>query len=373
MRLVSQEKCTGCMACMQCCPKNAIKITRGESYDQPYIDETLCVSCGLCQKVCPVLTSRSGMQAGISVYGAYAKDDTIRLKSSSGGMFFLLARAVLQEHGVVFGAAFDDAMQVKCRKITCEEDIDLLCRSKYVQSSIGSTFIEAMGELEKGKRVLFCGTPCQIHGLKAFLGREYDSLLTVDFICHGVPSPAAWRSYLSYRESGVGAKATNCNFRFKENGWKKYCIQIKFENGTTYTNSFSVDPYCTAFLQNLILRESCYSCMAKGNYASDLTLADFWGVDRFCPEIFNVTGTSLVIINTTRGQDLFRQVNAELVSLQTDMESVKKSNPSYNKSVSMPKIRAHFLREMKKHSFMMAYERWCGDSLAAKVRRKLCR
>ena len=219
--------------------------------------------------------------SGKRAFACRSKSDAVRGKSSSGGVFSELAAKTLEDGGVVFGAAFDEEFNVKHRCIENIGDLDELRRSKYVQSEIGESFKEAEKYLEEGRKVLFCGTPCQIAGLKAYLGKEYDNLTTCDIACFGVPSPKVWRMFLDYLEDRYGGGITSVSFRDKSTGWRESSVRITFDNGAKYMVSVKKELYLMGYFKNLFTRKSCFDCRFKvHNSHADLTLADFWGIEK---------------------------------------------------------------------------------------------
>lgn len=329
-----KKKCCGCTACVQACPKKCINlIIDEEGFSYPKVNMNMCINCGLCEKVCPALNSYEKHRP-IEVLAAINKNNKIREDSSSGGIFSLLASQILDKGGVVFGARFDKQWQVV---IDCAETEDAVADfrgSKYLQASIGDSFVKCKRFLDEGREILFSGSPCQIAGLKHFLRIDYDNLLTVDFICHGVPSPKVWNKYLE--EVLPSEENTICDVRFrdKRKGWKDYCFTLIYEsNGQVYpmTSSFSENLYTKAFLENLILRPSCHACPAKdGKSHSDITIADFWGIDKLNPKMDDDRGTSLVMIHTEKGKMAVRKEN--LIWDYAKYEDILKYNPAVSKS-----------------------------------------
>lgn len=303
INITEKKNCCGCGACAQICPKQSISMVEdNEGFLYPAVDESTCINCGLCEKVCHEL-SPYGEKHPFRVLAAINKSDEIRKKSSSGGIFFLLAEKVISHHGVVFGAKYNKNWDVIIDYVEDVDAVSTLMGSKYVQAKVGNIYSQVEKFLKNGRLVLYSGTPCQIAGLNHFLRREYENLLTVDVVCHGVPSPKVWRLYLN-EITDVANKITNVDFRNKLDGWKKFHFQIEYENESVASISsphFQND-YMRAFLSNLILRPSCYSCKAKGGRSkSDITIADFWGVERVMPEMDDDGGTSLVLLNTRKG------------------------------------------------------------------------
>ena len=244
--------------------------------------------------------------------------------------------------------------------------------SKYVQSHIGNTYQQAKVFLEKGRSVLFSGTPCQIGGLKAYLGKDFDNLIYQDIICHGVPSPKVWQKYVNYREKCAGAYVQRINFRRKNEGWKRFSISFLFNNDTEYHQPFDEDLMMTTFLRNTCLRPSCYNCSFKTIHReSDITLADFWKIQSLMPEMDDDKGTSLVIINSDKGKKLFDSIKEHTVSKETDFEEAIKSNKAMIESVQLPPAREAFFKDLDQCEFDKLVRKYCIDSAFIRIKRKI--
>ena len=370
LQITDKSKCCGCNACVQRCPKQCIVMYKDrEGFLYPVIDTAVCIDCGLCEKVCPVLNQNNARKP-LQVFAAKNKNEIQRLHSSSGGIFILLAEQTIQNGGVVFGARFDQNWEVEhCYAETIEE-LQPLMRSKYVQSRIANTYKEVEAFLRHGRRVLFVGTSCQIAGLHKFLRKDYDNLLTVDFICHGVPSPGVWYKYLEeiIRDKSSRSEVTGKNtvlpfslksvpVREKQLGgyhWKKFGFVVHGkspsegdQNSVLLSTVFNENDFMRGFLSNLILRPSCYSCPAKdGKSGSDLTIADFWGVENLYPEFDDDKGVGVVFVHTEKGKSIFSSIEVEYIEVQYD-EAVR-TNSSYYKSVSVPVGRIKFWKNFYK-------------------------
>ena len=326
----------------------------------PEIDSALCVDCGLCKSVCPAFNEYNGNPKG-DAYACVNKDDDIRLSSSSGGIFTLLAENVLNKNGVVFGAAFDKNFDVGHICITSCDELFALRGSKYVQSTVGDAFSKVKKILDEGRPVLFTGTPCQISGLKTYLRKDYDNLITQDIICHGSPSPKIWQKYLEYCKKGT-CEVDSVFFRDKAKGWNNFSMLIKFSDGSERTNVFSEDLYIKAFLSNLSLRPSCYNCKSKSvERESDITLADFWGVKSVAPEIYDDKGTSLVLVNSPKGKSIFEEIKNDIKYTEVDFDRAVKYNSAVNVSVTMPKNRNKFFENADKTDFSKLVKKHMPD------------
>jgi len=353
-----KAECTGCGACVSICPKAAITMKADEAgFLYPAVDSALCIECDACEKNCPV--GKPIPENHVCYMGAQHKDEQIRAQSSSGGVFTALARQMLAQGGVVFGAAFDENMHVEHIGAFDETELSAMRGSKYVQSEAADAIDNAYSLLKRGIPVLFSGTPCQISGLKARVGKRYaDRLLTVDFVCHGVPSPGVFASYIQMLEKEHGSKVTHYTFRDKRKGWKDFSAVAVFEDGTEHQGTQREEPYLYGFLQNLYLRPSCVQCDALrgAHHPSDITIADLWGAQNICPEKDDDTGLSLVMINTQRGRDALKACAAQLNSFPLkDSEGMLRFNPSIEKTAHAHEKRAAFFRSFEKQGFDRVY------------------
>lgn len=360
IQITKKKDCCGCAACAQRCPKACITMQEdSEGFLYPEIDMKVCINCGLCEKVCPVI-HQGQQRRPLAVYAAKNEDIKIRLSSSSGGVFTALAESVIDEEGIVFGAKFDKDWTIIHDYVETKEGLSAFRSSKYVQSRIGDSFKIAEDFLKGGRKVLFSGTPCQIAGLKRFLRKEYDNLLTVDFICHGVPSPGVWREYLKEeiaRQCGKNSvfshpdikrkvRIEKISFRDKRLGWKKYSftliLSVPDRHGEKNTVLLSENKYHNLFLQgflrNLYLRPSCHHCKVKGfSSGSDITIADFWAINHYLPKENDHRGYSLCMFNS--------DVKLQCKMFQLDVEKVCKTNSTIYHSSEEHKNRALFFSE----------------------------
>lgn len=345
INIIDKHNCCGCNACTQKCPKGCIIMHEDEEgFLYPQVDETLCINCGLCEKVCPVI-NQGNIHQPIEVYAAKNPNEEIRQQSSSGGIFTMLAEQTIDNGGVVFGVGFDQNWTVVHQYTQTKEGLAAFRGSKYVQSYIGDSFKQVETFLKQGREVLFSGTPCQIKGLRLFLHKEYDNLLTVDFICHGVPSPKIWREYLeSLHFTNIG----DISHKDKSTGWRGYSITIKDMTGNILlTERASENKYMMAFNRNLTLRPSCFSCPAKsGKSRADITLADYWGIEHFIPQMDDNKGTSFLCVNTIKGNTFIEKLNVQIE--RVDYTKTIRYNPCVSKSTSEPVDRERFWNDYTK-------------------------
>lgn len=353
-----KAECTGCGACASICPKAAITMKPDEEgFLYPAVDSALCIECDACEKRCPV--GKPLPENRVCYSGAQHRDEQIRRQSSSGGVFTALARQMLSQGGVVFGAVFDENMRVEHIGAFDETELSAMRGSKYVQSDASDAIANAYSLLKRGIPVLFSGTPCQISGLKAKVGDRYaERLLTVDFVCHGVPSPGVFASYIQMLEREHGSKVKNYTFRDKRKGWKDFSAVALFADGSEHEGTQRDEPYLYGFLQNLYLRPSCVQCDAlRGvHHPSDITIADLWGAQNICPEKDDDTGLSLVMVNTQRGRDALKACGAELTTFPIkDTQGMLRFNPSIETTAHAHEKRAAFFRSFAKNGFDSAY------------------
>jgi len=354
----NKNECTGCGACVSVCPKKAITMQPDEEgFLYPAVNGDLCVECDLCEKRCPVGKEIPGHK--LHAYGMQHKDESIRRQSSSGGVFTALARGMFAAGGVVFGAAFDETLRVEHIGAFDETELAAMRGSKYVQSDAADAMANAASLLERGIPVLFSGTPCQIAGLKARVGKKHDDqLLTVDFVCHGVPSPGVFASYIAELEKKYGKRVTAYTFRDKRKGWADFSAVATFEDGTEHVGQQTTEPFLYGFLQNLYLRPSCVQCSAlRGeHHVSDITIADLWGAQQICPDKNDDTGLSLVFVNTQKGRKALEAAQAQLISFPIqDTNQLLRVNPSIAHTASAHVKRKAFFAFFGKNGFDSAY------------------
>lgn len=362
------KNCCGCSACIHICPKQALRFEENEEgFIYPQLEKSKCINCNLCVQVCPVV-NQDNEKIPIRVYAAKNFDTNIRFNSSSGGIFSLLAENIIDDNGVVFGAKFNSRWEVVHDYTDTKENLALFRGSKYVQSYLGNSFKQVEEFLKTGRKVLFTGTPCQVAGLKKYLRRDYPNLITVDFVCHGVPSPKIWKMYLKeeicrhYKdqesniilESDDISLVESINFRNKSHGWKNFHILLRFckkNKGESHhvevSQCFADNPYMQAFLNNLSLRHSCYNCPAKsGKSGSDFTIGDLWGSSHICPQFDDDKGISLVFVNKCTP---YANLSCDLI--EVNYEDAIVDNICVRQSVKQPINRDFFYHLIKKETF----------------------
>lgn len=347
IEIKTKEDCCGCYACYNICPKECITMeSDSEGFWYPKIDKNKCIDCNLCEKVCPIINKFNGSLYEEKSYAVFNKNEKIRLESSSGGIFSILAEYVINNHGSVYGAAFDEDFNVKHIKITSLQDIELLRGSKYVQSRTNDIFKSIKFDLKNNKMVLFTGTPCQVAGLQSFLQKKYDNLILMDIVCHGVPSPLVWQQYIDELKQNYKQDIKSIYFRDKSTGWKTYSVKFLFDKDE-YKNFGFKDIYMKGFLNDIYLRPSCYNCNFKGiERVSDITVADFWGIEKVLPKMDDDKGTSLIVIHSEKGKQLFDELSEKMILNEVNLNEAIKYNPSMIKSVKYNEKRNSFFAEL---------------------------
>lgn len=370
--ITDKSQCSGCSACFSVCPKQCIQMKGDdEGFLYPSVDHSKCVDCGKCIKACPII-SPPATHTNVVGYAAKAKEESVRLSSSSGGIFYLLASKVIEKGGFVFGAALDEDCSVKHICAESKEELKKLQRSKYVQSDIGETFKTAKRFLDEGRFVLFSGTPCQIAGFKNTLGREYENLVLQDLVCHGVPSDLVLNKYKREIEQNEKSIIKDINFREQSLGWYDLSISTVFINGNKRISRHRDDKYMLDFLFNYSLRPSCYDCKFKGiQRSADITLADFWGIDKMMPEMFDDTGVSLVMIQSPNGKALFEEITESIDYQEADLKQAAKYNTAIVESVKLPVERKTFFKKLKKSDYSAAHTAAKKRHLVDAIKRRI--
>jgi coenzyme F420-reducing hydrogenase beta subunit len=359
VQCVPHDCCTGCSACANICPVSCIVMTPDiEGFLHPQIEEDRCTNCGLCLKTCP-LFHRAAAREPLAVYAAINKDDEVRQRSSSGGVFWELGKATIEAGGVVCGAGWSDDLRVVHKVVDDLKGLKELQGSKYVQSEIGTTYKQAENHLLAGREVLFSGTPCQIAGLRAYLNKDYGNLLCVDLICHAVPSPKVFEVYKRELENKYGSSIRRISFRHKKYGWKRYSMSILFANNMEYLQPLDKDPFLRGFSNELYNRPSCHDCQFRElRSGSDITLADYWNVHRTFAEMDDDRGTSMVLVNTVQGERMFAGLEKTCTSRVSSYADVKLYNPSVLRSAPV---------NLKRQSFFEGYARNPVESIVKKI------
>lgn len=342
LNICAKEKCIGCEACSNICPKGCISFKQdNEGFFFPVIDKNQCVDCKLCQRVCPVNSTPKFHQSPQQVFAAWALDDEIRKSSSSGGLYSVFANYCLLHDGVVNGVYFNDELFAVHGLFNDFESVKACRGSKYVQSRPGTIYKQVKEQLKKGKTVFFTSTPCQVNALYSFLGSDYDNLYTCDFICHGVPSP----QYLKTCLQKITSNAKNISkITFRDlSKWGNYRIKV-VADGKEVQENVIANTYSTFFLSGLTCRYSCYTCpFAQAARVSDITLGDFWGIGKYFPFPYDTeNGVSLVICHTPKGYKLLQKVRDQLFLQKRSLKEAARGNQQLNTHISLPFQRKSF-------------------------------
>lgn len=371
---LKKENCTGCGACANICPKNALKMeddTCGFKY--PKINDEKCINCGLCKSVCPILNIKdTDTNYKSKVYACWSKDLENRFKSTSGGLFTEIARNIIDNNGYVIGAAYNKENMVEHTVAHNLTQLDNLRQSKYLQSDTKDIYIEARRLLNNNSLLAFVGSPCQIAALKSFLKKDYDNLLTIEFICRGMNSPKAYKSWLSEIEQNENKKVARIWFKYKENGWKSSPrrTRIDFSDKTYKVFEGNDNKYMCGYLgPNLYIRPSCGDCKFNGiKRQADITLADFWGIEE---SLDDDKGTSLVLVNSKKGDYYFNSIKKNIIVSERNIDEIRKGNVCFDTSVIINKKSEKFLNELNDNNFTELVDKYSKIPLIKRIIKKI--
>lgn len=354
---VNSQDCCGCTACRSVCPKNAISmVTDFQGFVMPSVDKDLCIECNLCEKVCPVINKdKFEVMRSDAVFVGALKDIEERLQSQSGGAFWALATAVINQGGVVYGCGYKDHFVAAHKR---SEDL-LSCSefrlSKYVQSDMGDSFVHVKNDLQNNKLVLFSGTPCQCAGLISFLGEDYSNLIICDIICHGVPSPKLVKDYISELESKNKSEVVDLIYRFKDGNkyeWGKEVEKITFSDGKNLIRPV----LSNLFYSHAFMRESCYVCPFGSRATSDITIADAWGCEEFASSVDTKYGMSTIIIHSLEKKKIILSILSESMELQeAKLDDIKKYQPNLSAPIQRSKRKEKYVKMFLKHGVLYTW------------------
>lgn len=353
---LNKQECTGCRACEQICPKKCIKmIEDNEGYKYPVKEEKDCIDCGLCEKICPLNKDKLIKEFKQEVYVAKTRNEKALKNSSSGGMFWILAEECCRENGIIFGAKYDDNFNVVHDYVSDISMASIFRKSKYVQSDIKDSYTNTKKFLIEGKNVLFTGTPCQIAGLKSYLQKEYENLLCVDLICHGVPSQKIFNKYINFIENKYKSEVKRINFRektFKNKKWNSKNMKIELTNSKIIIEDSIKNLYLRGYQGELYFRPSCEKCLfATKNRISDITIADCWGISNMYPDKDVHRGESMVVVNSEKGKKVFDNVKEKIDFKELTLEFAIESNAQFSHPTKFHPNRRYFFENLDKIRF----------------------
>lgn len=365
---LEKTKCTGCKACGSICPKNAITFKDdSEGFWYPIIDNSLCINCGLCEKACPAINKvvAAGLNRTSSPKTLEVKntDTKIRIESTSGGVYYPIAEDFLADGGYIAGCVYDDDWNGAHHIVSNDVDgLNKIFRSKYFQSDTREIYREILGLLKAEKKVLFCGTPCQVAGLYTYLGKEYDGLYTLDFVCRGINSPKAFRAYMKELKTKYHSEIKNVHFKNKSHGWLNLGTRVEFDNGKVYYRNRHTDPWVNGFINgNLYMRPVCSHCEYKSfPRVADISFGDFWGLKFTKDDEYH--GVSLVLINSEKGQRLFEKSRSSFYVNERRLEEATKGNPAILNRIPEGKHRQEFFANIDDVPFSKLVWRLIGWS-----------
>lgn len=363
IHIEDKKECCGCWACYNACPKHCINMKEDEEgFRYPVVDASLCIDCGLCEKVCPVIhADKADTPHAQQGFLAQHKNEDIRKESTSGGAFTAIASWVIKQGGIVYGAGYrKGTFIVEHQGVETEKDLSVFRNSKYVQSNIGNTFKEALGHLKAGRWVCFSGTPCQIEGFRNFLrNREYEKLVCVDLVCRGIPSPRILTRYIEAQQTLIGGEFTNVLFRDKYYGYHYSSFSIyNKERGKNYHKGVDSNAYLRAFFNNLSDRPSCYDCRFKKRYRkSDLTIWDCFPIDKFTKQM-DGKGTTRVLVQSQKGEMIMDAIGNELRTVRVETDKLVSDVREMFHSVPMNPQREQFFKDCNAMSPVDFFRKW---------------
>ena len=363
IHIEDKKECCGCWACYNACPKRCINMKEDEEgFRYPVVDASLCIDCGLCEKVCPVIhADKADTPHAQQGFLAQHKNEDIRKESTSGGAFTAIASWVIKQGGIVYGAGYrKGTFIVEHQGVETEKDLSVFRNSKYVQSNIGNTFKEALGHLKAGRWVCFSGTPCQIEGFRNFLrNREYEKLVCVDLVCHGIPSPRILTRYIEAQQTLIGGEFTNVLFRDKYYGYHYSSFSIyNKEKGKDYHKGVDSNAYLCAFFNNLSDRPSCYDCRFKKRYRkSDLTIWDCFPIEKFTKQM-DGKGTTRVLVQSEKGKMIMDAIGSELRTVRVETDKLVSDVREMFHSVPMNPQREQFFKDCNAMSPVDFFRKW---------------
>lgn len=368
----SKDDCCGCSACAFSCPKNAIKMEEDEKgFFYPIVDSNKCIECKICEKVCGFKEKRSIKNDDIKIYALKASDD-IRENSTSGGAFTLLSDVVLEKEGIIYGVIMDENLRARHIRADDIEKRNLCRGSKYSQSDIDSIYLSVRDDLKNGKLVMFTGTPCQVDGLSRFLG-DFDksNLILIDIVCHGVESPLLFRNYIKFLEKKRKKNISQYFHRPKDYGWGHH-EKIIYSDNSFETRTRLSDIWRDIFYSSGGLRPSCFNCSYTNlKRPSDITIADFWGIDNIDPKFYDKKGVSLLILNSKKGEEIFDSIKDKCVFKEKSIADAVKKNPNLQMPTPSKVSQEVFWDEFYKYGFEFIAKKYGGYTVINRIKRQV--
>lgn len=378
INIQNKVDCCGCNACGDACNKNAITFKIDiEGFWYPEVDEDKCNNCGLCEKVCPIINSKelkkNDSDKPLHTIAAINKNMKVRWDSTSGGAFSALSEVMYAQGGYVSGALYNDDFSVRNYVSNNHDDLEKLRSSKYLQSKAEGLYAEIRSLLKNGQKVLACGTPCQMAALRSFLQKDYENLIIVDFICRGVNSPKVYRAYLDSLEKKYNSKVVYVKAKNKELGWRNLTRKVTFANGQSYYGVYMDDDFRRGYHTNVFCRPSCYDCKFKGfPRIADITIADYWGIEKVDKNLDNNIGTSMILLNSKKGESYFKEVKQYLEYKETPFEAILGGNIALTKSIEPAKIdRKAFFEDLDAHDFDYVTQKYYPLNKSVGIKRRL--
>lgn len=375
---IKKDLCTGCDACYNICPEKCITMTDDElGFRYPRVDYDKCTKCKQCIQTCPSLnkTSRNDKWDEPKILAAWSLDEGLRRTSTSGGIFSELAKEVISNNGLVIGARYNDEHLVEHNITNNIDGVEELKQSKYVQSNIGTIPHIIKNKLEEGNKLAFCGSPCQVAGLLNYLKKPYNSLITFDFVCRGTNSPKAYKKYLDMMRNNYKSDIKKVWFKNKSYGWNRFSTKIEFNNGKNYIKDRYHDLYMRGYIEeNLYMRPCCFDCKYKDfPRVADITLADFWGVGKSDPALDPDKGTSLVMINSSKGFDIFNKIEDNIFKQESNLDVALPNNVSIVKSAARNEDSSKFLITLDSEPFDVCFNKYAKNTGIKRVKSSILR
>lgn len=366
-----KKNCCGCTACAAICPKECISMKEdAEGFLYPTVDKTKCIDCGACERICPILNAKPQQKIEQKAYIVQNKDQKVLRESTAGGAFTAIAKYALRHDGVVFGVELSDQLVARHIYVETEKDLARFRNSKYVQSDVGKdTFRQVKCFLNQGRFVCFSGTPCQIEGLKSYLKRDYETLITVDVVCRAVPSPLIFRKYVEYQEKKLADHIKTVRFRDKHYGYKYSTMNvITGKNKQKYYQGVESDPWLRAFFSNVCDRPSCHDCHFRKQYrVSDFTIWDCFHVGRFSQTLDNDKGATRVLVHSEKGEKIFDKIKDDFSYIKSKPEDIMAGAKEMKESVSANPRRDDFFRDANQMDGVQLFQKYFPDTPRVKV------